>query len=73
MSRRNEQMSDYILISSRHPHAPGAATTLRFVSRRRGALHISGMRDGDHYILILNQIFEGEFYPTVNDLSATFV
>ncbi len=54
--RGDEQPRDEIFLARLHAGAAFAAALLRPISRQRHPLDVTGMRDGDHHVLALDQV-----------------
>ena len=53
----DEKLRDEILVLRPHAGATLAAAFLRAIGRKRRALHIAGMRDGDDHLFLGDEIF----------------
>ena len=58
MGVADEDLADEILITGRHPCPALAAPTLSTIARKRHALDVTAMTDGNHHVFALDKIFD---------------
>ena len=69
----DEQVLDEVLVLERLPVEPAAAAPLLLVRRHRRALDVARVRDGDHHLLVGDQVLDRELALVARDLRAALV
>ena len=73
MRVRDEQLLDEVFVLDRGGRLAAAAAALRLVLGDRLRLRIAGMRQRDHHVLRLDQVFGGQIEMVAIDLGAARV
>ena len=73
MGRGHEEVLDDVLFLRLHPGHALAAALLAAVGLHVRALDVAGARDGDHHVLVGEQVLDGEVRGLGQDLGAALV
>ncbi len=65
--RRDEEVTDEILLAGAHADAPLAAASLGSIGRNGGALDVARVRHGDRHVLVGDQILDPQFAAFFDD------
>ena len=71
--RADVQVLDVVALLEVHPHHPDAAAALLAVGGQRQALHVAGVGDRDHHLLVGDHVLDVHVALEVGDLGAPLV
>ncbi len=70
---RDEEVLDPVLLFSRHPRHTTAAAPLPPVGIHRHPLHVALVGDGDHHLLLGDEVLHREVHDFASDLGAALI
>src|SRR5215211_5966898 len=73
VGRADVEMLDVVVLLEVHPHDAAAATVLLAVGRERQPLHVAGVGDRDHHLLLGDHVLDVDVALEVGDLGAALV